>query len=94
MAPSTLKKVNKSEKPKKGVETATVAKPVPSNEAKSAHVTKAAHAIEYEFGGPMGALAVVVFLPLVVYALFFLCNKDVCLENPKEFNWSLWIDNK
>ena len=94
MAPSTLKKVNKSEKPKKEVETTTVAKPKPSEDAKSAPSSKTAHAIEYEFGGPIGALAVVVFLPLVVYALFFLCNKDVCLENPMQFNWGLWIDNK
>ena len=94
MTSSTLKKLNKSEKPKKGVETTTAAKPQTTNEPKLALPSKISHSIEYEFGGPVGAFAVIVFLPLVVYALFFLCNKDVCLENPMEFNWSLWISDK
>jgi len=30
--------------------------------------------VEYEFGGPIGALGTVLSLPIVIYALFFLCN--------------------
>ena len=30
--------------------------------------------MEYEFGGPIGALGTVLSLPVVIYALYFLCN--------------------
>mmetsp|Transcript_30161 Transcript_30161/g.39733 ORF Transcript_30161/g.39733 Transcript_30161/m.39733 type:complete len:486 (+) Transcript_30161:53-1510(+) len=35
---------------------------------------------EYEFGGPLGSLGVMVFLPLVIYMLYYLCGKDYCLN--------------
>ena len=46
--------------------------------------------LEYEFGGPIGALAVMFLLPVVIYGLFFLCNKDYCLtfENILLFDWN------
>ena len=47
--------------------------------------------IEYEFGGPIGALGVIVGLPLVIFLLYFLCNKDVCLNNPFRFAWGTWF---
>lgn len=83
-AAATSKDASKSETPKKSH--------AANNESTSG--AKQMHKIEYEFGGPFGALAVVVFLPILVYALFFLCNKDVCLENPMEFDWKLWTKNK
>ena len=97
MAPNKGNKVNKSEKQKKeadaALEAKTQAKPLIGSKA-APQASKSTHAVEYEFGGPIGALAVVVFLPLVVFALFFLCNKEVCLSNPMHFNWGRWIDEK
>jgi Delta14-sterol reductase len=93
MAPNSNKKT-KSETPKKAAETSPASKTSSSVGSKSAAIPKKSHAIEYEFGGPVGALAVVVFLPLVVYALFFLCNKDTCVGDPMAFDWNLWINKK
>lgn len=42
----------------------------------------------YEFGGPIGAAGVVFGLPIVIYLLYFVCNKDVCLKS------DLSIDSK
>ena len=39
----------------------------------------------YEFGGPIGAVATMVMLPVVVYALYFLCDADYCLDTA---NWA------
>ena len=39
----------------------------------------------FEFGGPIGAMGIVICLPLVIYLLFFLCNDTHCLRNP--FDW-------
>eukprot|EP01041_Mallomonas_annulata_P005642 gene5642-11382_t len=36
----------------------------------------------YEFGGPIGSFFIVFGLPLVLYALYFLCNSEYCLANP------------
>lgn len=47
--------------------------------------------IHYEFGGPFGALAVMLGLPFVIYALFFLCNDKVCMTNPLDFDWQLFL---
>jgi hypothetical protein len=44
--------------------------------------------VKYEFGGPLGALGVIVGLPLVTYALYFLCNSDRCVANPFAFDYS------
>lgn len=49
--------------------------------------------IHYEFGGPIGALGVIVGLPVVIYLLYFACNKDVCLENPFEFDIPAFLDS-
>lgn len=48
--------------------------------------------VHYEFGGPIGALGVILGLPLVIYLLFLVCNKDVCLsvDNMFTFDWTLW----
>lgn len=36
--------------------------------------------VHYEFGGPLGALVVIVFLPIVIYSLYFLCNEKFCVN--------------
>ena len=64
-------------------------KPVKKTTEPSTPIT--VNTVQYEFGGPIGALGVVLGLPLVTIALFFLCNKDVCLENPLSFDWKLWM---
>lgn len=43
--------------------------------------------IHYEFGGPMGALGVIIGTPFVMYMLYFLCNGDMCMTNPLTFDW-------
>ncbi len=50
------------------------------------------HEVEYEFGGPLGALGVIVGLPVVIYALYFVCNADSCVSNPFTFDWKLAYD--
>ena len=39
-------------------------------------------AFEYEFGGPIGALGVMLGLPTVIYALYFTCGEHACLAHP------------
>jgi len=34
--------------------------------------------IHYEFGGPIGTFFIIIGLPVVIYFLFFICNKDTC----------------
>jgi hypothetical protein len=41
-----------------------------------------------EFGGTPGAIGVILGLPLVIYMLYFLCNKDVCMGSPFSFSWN------
>lgn len=50
-------------------------------------------AIRYEFGGPIGAGLVIVCLPYVIFALFFLCNQDTCLEfnHFSSFDWEQFL---
>ena len=85
MAPSTGKRA-KSKPVKKTTDTtadkSTTTKP---------STPTAVNTVQYEFGGPIGALGVVLGLPLVTILLFFLCNKDVCVENPLLFDWKLWM---
>jgi hypothetical protein len=50
-------------------------------------------ATHYEFGGPLGAFACIICLPVVIYGLYFLCNDQICLQNPLEFDWKSWLDN-
>ena len=57
------------------------------------HSSKTSH-IEYEFGGPIGTFCVIVFLPILTMALFFLCNKDTCVHNPMTFDWNKWISTR
>lgn len=49
--------------------------------------------VQYEFGGPIGAVGIIFGLPLVIYALFFLCNKNICMNNPLKFNWSGFLNS-
>ena len=42
---------------------------------------------KYEFGGPLGAVGVIVGLPLVTYALYFLCNSETCVTDPLMFDY-------
>ncbi len=39
-----------------------------------------AKTVHYEFGGPIGALGVIIGLPVVIYGLYFLCNGERCLD--------------
>eukprot|EP01094_Clydonella_sp_ATCC50884_P026021 TRINITY_DN7008_c0_g1_i2.p1 TRINITY_DN7008_c0_g1~~TRINITY_DN7008_c0_g1_i2.p1 ORF type:complete len:441 (+),score=98.36 TRINITY_DN7008_c0_g1_i2:59-1381(+) len=43
------------------------------------HTNEAPRTTEYEFNGPVGALGVVLGLPLTVFALYFACNAHGCL---------------
>ena len=59
--------------------------------------TKAVHneghkEVDYEFGGPVGALATMVGLPVVIYGLYFLCDAETCLHNPLSFDWHKWTN--
>ena len=36
----------------------------------------------FEFGGTPGALGIIFGLPLVIYALYYLCHGSECLDNP------------
>jgi len=47
--------------------------------------------VEYEFGGPIGAFFVIFGLPVVIYALYFFCNKEVCLQSPFAFPWQRFL---
>ena len=62
---------------------------------KSAAQERGSHAhheeIHYEFGGPIGALGVIVGLPVVIYMLYFLCNDQVCMRNPLSFDWTAFF---
>lgn len=62
-----------------------------SSTASTPDKTNKTHHIEYEFGGPIGAFGVIVGLPLVMFTLYFLSNKNILLENPWTFDWQLWI---
>jgi delta14-sterol reductase len=47
---------------------------------------------EFEFGGPIGTLFVVISLPFVILGLFFVCNKDICLNlNFRDFSFSAFV---
>lgn len=66
-------------------------KSAPSLAPKDAAVPEKGDAkVHYEFGGPLGAAAVIVGLPVVIYLLYFLCNDQVCLTDPSSFAWAAW----
>jgi Delta14-sterol reductase len=46
--------------------------------------------VHYEFGGPIGALGVIVGLPVVIYGLYFLCNDQQCLSTGNPFDSDYW----
>ena len=48
--------------------------------AANGHGQAGAGAFHYEWMGPPGAAAIMLLLPLVVYALHFACTSDVCLS--------------
>jgi ribosomal protein L12E/L44/L45/RPP1/RPP2 len=64
----------------------------PSDQEENKDVKKKTHEFEYEFGGPLGALCTTLCLPIVIYALFFLCNKDYCLTTStmSEFDFEVF----
>lgn len=74
-------------------QTDKIIKTITKKEKKS-KTAVSSHKIEYEFGGPVGALGVIFGLPLVIFALYFLCNKDVCVENPMNFNWTQFLNER
>ena len=43
------------------------------------------HAVHYEFGGPLGAAAIIFGLPLVIFLLYFTCNKKLVMTSPLTF---------
>ena len=45
--------------------------------------------IHYEFGGPVGAVGVMVGLPFVVYLLHFACNHDYCFGTSAYGGWDV-----
>lgn len=47
--------------------------------------------IHYEFGGPMGAFGVILGTPFVMFMLYFLCNDQMCLQNPLTFDWASFV---
>jgi hypothetical protein len=50
-----------------------------------------AKSFQYEFGGPIGAFFIIIGLPAVIYALYFLCNKDFCLQFNTSPNWEIFF---
>lgn len=51
----------------------------PSNKKQPQHSDGIArHAVKYEFMGPPGAAVIMLTLPLVVYGLYFGCNRTAC----------------
>jgi hypothetical protein len=52
---------------------------------------KKIESFHYEFGGPIGAVGVIFGLPIVIYALFFLCNDKICMKHPLTFDWNNFI---
>ena len=55
-----------------------------------AEVTEEVH---FEFGGPVGALSIIVGLPMVIFVLYFTCHtaddgKDICMSNPLTFPYA------
>jgi delta14-sterol reductase/lamin-B receptor len=55
--------------------------------AKKVEKAVSAPVAHFEFGGTPGAIGVMLGLPLVIYMLYFLCNQEVCMENPASFSW-------
>ena len=52
--------------------------------------------IHYEFGGPIGAIGIVLGLPIVVFGLYFICNENSCLTNPYTYDFNqayTWINS-
>lgn len=68
---------------------------VPTSNSELDKKEKIAHSkeakVHFEFGGPIGAVGVIFGLPLVIYALFFLCKENICVENPLEFDWKNFL---
>lgn len=68
------------------------------NESPSSSTTTASSSVsvvtyeeeKLEFGGSIGAFAIIFLLPLVIYALYYLCNKDVCytFTLPWSYDWT------
>jgi len=61
-----------------------VSKPSEDQLRASTNTSHHEHEVEMEFGGPVGAFFIIVGLPAVIFLLFYLSNKNVCLT----FNFS------
>ena len=59
---------------KEGTKTKTTSTAV----VKKAQLEEKNKNIHYEFGGPIGTFFIIIGLPVVIYFLFFICNKDIC----------------
>lgn len=46
--------------------------------------------IHYEFGGPIGAFGCIVGLPVVIYALYFVCNEERCVSMQSPLDETFW----
>jgi hypothetical protein len=71
-----------------------ISKKTTTKTATSETKSSSSHPIEYEFGGPIGAAGVIFGLPFVIFALYFICNKDVCVQNPMVFGWKEWLADR
>ena len=49
--------------------------------------------IHYEFGGPVGAFGVILGTPFVMFMLYFLCNDQMCMQNPLTFDWATFASS-
>jgi hypothetical protein len=87
---STRKRKNSDTVEVKSPKTKSATSNNEARKATTAAATAAKHheEIKYEFGGPIGALGVIIGLPVVIWALYFLCNDEVCVTNPFAFDWA------
>lgn len=46
--------------------------------------------VHYEFGGPVGAFGCIVGLPVVIYALYFVCNEERCVSMQNPLDPAFW----
>eukprot|EP01038_Epipyxis_sp_PR26KG_P006460 gene6460-8888_t len=75
----------KKQKQKQNVSTeSNLVKPIPSSKSNVLNEHK------YEFGGPVGATFIIFSLPLVIYALYFLCNEKACINISNMFSLKVW----
>ena len=47
----------------------------------------------YLNSGTPGAIGIIIGLPVVIYALFYLCNSNMCMTNPIHFDWNKFFSS-